>query len=70
MALFFADQMGAVEFLLIAHVLHDNERHGDHDEGAEKKHRHRDREVCLDEERIDAEHHENGEVFIEVLHGN
>ena len=70
MALLLADQMRAVEFLLVPQVLHDYKRHRNHHEGAEEEHRHRNRKVGLDEECIDAEHHKNGKVFVEVLHGN
>ena len=66
----FADQVGAVVLGLIAAVLEDDEQHGDAHEDAEDHHRGGNREVGLDEQGVDAEHHENGGVLIEVLHGD
>ena len=70
MALFFADQVRAVVLGLIAAVLPDHEPHRRHHEESEDHHRGGHREIEEDEKRIDAEHHENREIFVEVLYGD
>ena len=70
MSLVFADQMRAVEFPLVAMMLQNHQRHGNHHEAAESEHRGGNGQVQFDEQRIDAQHGENGEILIKVLHGN
>ena len=70
MAFFFADEMQAVASRLVVAVAQNHEAHTHRDKEAEKRHRQRHREVALNEKRIDAEHHENRRIFVEILHGD
>ena len=70
MTLLFTDQVGGVEFLLVAAVLQNHQCHGSSHEQTEAHHRGRSTHTGVDQQGIQAQHHEDGEIFIEVLNGD
>ena len=70
MTLLFTDQVRGVEFLLIAAVLENHQSHGAGDKQTEAHHRGRCTHTGVDQQGIQAQHHEDGEIFIEILNGD
>lgn len=66
----FADKMQAVAFFLIAAMTHDDAEHAQSHKSAEHHHGGLHREIPVNQQGVDRKHDQNGEVFVEVLHGD
>ena len=70
MALVFADQVRGVVFTLIAEVFVNHKQHGNNHKETEGHHGGGSAHAEMNQERINAQHNENGQVFVEVLNSD